>query len=87
MCPKNRSEPRGKRIADSPNASASRIVTAGSVSQVGAEDSIQSSEKHPDQKRRRVIQDSIVEDSGGKSADECWRSGFRLKQFAAFSNS
>ena len=34
----------------------------GSASQVGAEESIQCSEKHPDQKRQRVIQDSIVED-------------------------
>jgi len=41
---------------------------AGSVSQAGAEKSIKGSGKHPEQKCRRVIQDSIVEDSGGKSA-------------------
>src|ERR1700720_4217157 len=57
------SEPRGRRIAGSAKASASRIVMYGSVSQVGAEESIKGSENHRDKKRQRVIQDSIVEDS------------------------
>jgi hypothetical protein len=35
----------------------------GSVSQLGAEESIKGSENHPDKKRQRAIQDSIVEDS------------------------
>ena len=56
-------------MAGSTNASASRIVTVGSASQVGAEESIKSSERHPDKYRERVVQDSIVEDGGGKSAD------------------
>jgi DNA-binding TFAR19-related protein (PDSD5 family) len=37
---------------------------------VGAEESIKSSENHPDKKRQRVILDSIVEDSARKSADK-----------------
>jgi len=41
----------------------------GSESQVGAEESIKGSENHPNKKRQRAIQDSIVEDAGGKSVD------------------
>src|ERR1700756_167851 len=65
--PKKRSECRGKKIAGRANASASKIVTVGSVSQVGIEESIKGSENHPNKKRQRVIQDSIVVDKGRKS--------------------
>ena len=69
MAARNRSEPRGEKIAGSANTSASRIVTVGSPSHVGAEKSIKGSENHPDKKSHWAIQDSIVEDEGGKSAD------------------
>src|SRR6267142_4209499 len=66
---KNRSEMRGMKIAGSTKSRASRMVTVGSVSQAGAEKSIDGLENHRDQKQRRVILISIVVESGGKSAD------------------
>src|SRR5689334_9639359 len=49
MNPRMRSEPRGNKTAGSRKASASRTVMFGSVSQVGAEESIKGSE-HPREK-------------------------------------
>lgn len=70
MRPRNRSDARGEKIAGSTNASVSRIVIDGSESQVGSEESIKGSEKHPSKYGDRVIQDPIVEDKTAKSAGE-----------------
>jgi hypothetical protein len=70
MRPRKRSDTHGEKIAGSRNASASRIVIDGSESQVGSEESIKGSEKHPSKNGDRVIQDPIVEDKTTKSAGE-----------------
>src|SRR5260221_11864184 len=61
MRPRKRSDTRGEKIAGSTNASVSRIVIDGSESQVGIEESIKGSEKHPRKNRDRVSQEPIVE--------------------------
>jgi hypothetical protein len=88
MRPRMRSETRGKRTAGSTNASASKTVMVGSVSQLGAEESIKGSENHPDKKRQRAIQDSIVEDSpsaatskgSGENGKQVWDKGSWLSR-------
>src|SRR5260221_1675184 len=68
--PRKRSDTRGEKIAGRTNASVSRIVIDGSESQVGIEESIKGSEKHPSKNGDRAIQDPIVEDKTAKSAGE-----------------